>query len=82
MLNLTKNPLLLPEESEKSTSPQETSHRIQGTGIFTCIYHVINVGKYTSPMDTMGMDQGESVHRQMRNLHQPGFPPQKQGVTP
>ena len=48
MFNLLKNPLLLPEESdEKSKSPQKTSHRIHGTGIygiFTCIYPVINVG--------------------------------------
>ena len=31
-------------------------HRIHGTGIFTYMYHkfMINVGKYSSPMDPMG----------------------------
>ena len=33
------------------------SHRIYGTGIFSYIYHKhqLNVGKYTSPMDPMGL---------------------------
>ena len=33
------------------------SHRIHGTGIFPYMYHKIkpNVGKYTSPMDPMGI---------------------------
>jgi len=33
------------------------THIIHGTGIFTYIYHTNqpNVGKYTSPMDGMGM---------------------------
>ena len=32
------------------------SHRIHGTGIFTCIYHTnqLNVGRYTSPMHGTG----------------------------
>ena len=36
------------------------THRIHGTGIFTHIYHKNqpNVGKYTSPMDPMGDDDG------------------------
>ena len=35
----------------------DMSHRIHGTGIFTYIYHTnqLNVGKYTSPMDPMGV---------------------------
>ena len=32
------------------------AHRIHGTGIFTyiCLIFMVNVGKYTSPMDPMG----------------------------
>ena len=32
------------------------THRIHGTGIFTYIWSIfmVNVGKYTSPMDPMG----------------------------
>jgi len=37
--------------------PQQQSHRIHGTGVFTYIWLIfmVNVGKYTSPMDPMGM---------------------------
>ena len=38
---------------------QTLSHRIHGTGIYTNIWLIflVNVGKYTSPMDPMGFEQ-------------------------